>query len=273
MALRFFQGPDHEPIQITVGRAARGPRGVPFHGIASRGLLPWLRHQPDGPALWQRAAHMLEAPADADLAPDELALRGAARRAGALTFSQSALAAARHVGSDDGELWAVKEGHTSSVWLADVAGVRYVVNVARDRAASAELRDSSLRLKALAAERPDLALARVLAVTTDDLRDLGGPPGVTVTRNALIEDALEIHRLPTEDGYAFVERFLPGGAEAPARIHAVRGRRATDDERRRIDAVIEAVCAASSDDLPVAVEVDDGDLVWDGARAVVVAIS
>jgi hypothetical protein len=274
MALRFFHGPDRDAIDVTAGYPALGASGVPFHGIASRGLLPWLGRQEDGPRLWQRTAHLLEAPDDIELEPEEVALREAAGRAGVLAFWQSALTAAREVGdADDAELWAIKEGQTSSVWVVDADGERFVVNVARDRASSKELRRSSARLSALAAARPDLPLAPVLAVSTHDLDDLGGPGAVTVTRNALVEDALEIHRLPDEGGYALVERFLPAEPDAPARIGAIRGRRVTDSERRQIDDAIDAVCGASIDDKQVELEVNDGDVVWDGTRAVVVAIS
>jgi outer membrane lipoprotein SlyB len=70
-----------------------------------------------------------------------------------------------------------------------------------------------------------------------------------------------------------VERFLPGEADAPAQIGGFRGRRVTEGEQREIDAAIEAVCGASIDEQQIELEVNDGDVVWDGTRAVVVAIS
>jgi hypothetical protein len=272
MRIRFFHGPDREEITVTTGGEVSGPSGAPFHGIAGRGLLPWLQRREAGAALRRRAAYVLEARPDAELDNDALALRAAARRTGTLRFGQSAFAAARQLGDTGGELWAVKEGHTSSVWIASSASESFVVNVARDRAASRELRGSSLRLQALAAARPDLPLAAVLAVESVDLSDVGVTDAVTVTRNTLVESALEIHALPDDGGYGLVERFLSGIPDAPAHIRAIVGRRVSEDQRTCIDTLIAAVRAESVDGAPVQLEVGDGDVVWDGERAVIVAI-
>jgi len=59
--------------------------------------------------------------------------------------------------------------------------------------------------------------------------------GIVSTADA--REVSEIHRLPAEDGYGLVERFLPAGPDAPARITAIRGRRATGGEQRQIDLV------------------------------------
>jgi hypothetical protein len=278
-------------MRVAAHGALSSGDGMPFHGTASRGVLGWLTGRPGGVAAWERLAHRLHDGTPAD-EPTLQELRVVAARHGVLSLSDSAQAAAgyvarwaaaRHAGAVEScELWNPKEGHTSSVWFASprrtggADSPPFVVNVARDDPAGRELRATSERLRALAAREPGLGIAAVLDIAVIPIDSPSGPRRVTVTRNELVAGALEVHRLPPGldaiGGYALVERFLtdPG---VPARIRAVRGRRATACERVAIDESIRRLAAAGRPGEPVEVDLDHGDVIWDGRRPVVVAIS
>jgi hypothetical protein len=256
---------DLQPLDLA------SDRGRPFHGIAPLGLIAWLDEQRDGPGLWLRCAARLFAVLDEsdDLDPGLLAVRDAAQRAGVLSFNQSAQVALDYIGQyaagayDVVRLWATKEGHLSSVWEVDFrGGPRFVLNVARDStAASVELDRTSRILRSLT-DRAEVGVAEV-----EDLGQWGvkDHDPVTVTRNRLVSPALEIHR--NGDEFMLVSEFLTDEGD-PARIRAIRGRRATAAQASAIHAA-SAVLAG----VDIAVEIDDGDLVWDGERPVLVAVS
>lgn len=279
-----YQGPDRAPLEFGPGGIPATRDGIAFHGIAPRGLMPWLDEHLGGAAGWQRHGHRLDDGSAAD-SMDLASLRHAARAAGVLSLAQSARAAeaaarlafpaATHLA-----LWLFKEGHSSSVWVVDVrtpeGDEEFVLNVARDGAAGEELRRSSERLRAV--ERAgDVQVATVESIDTVDLPDeaaVGGVRAVTVVRNRLIPDALEIHELSGDAGrqYALVERFLTNPL-APAVIDGVRGRLALAHEADAIDAARAAVESALGCEGDDALCVNDGDLVWNGHEPVLVAVS
>lgn len=274
MDVVHIYGPDRIQFLVDLDGCVRAADAIPFHGIVSRGLCTWLRQHSDGPGIWRRNAHRLHDGAPAD--NDELeSLRAAADQLDVLSFGASALAATRYLerlGVAQAQLWNIKEGHTSSVWIATLCtGESFVVNVARDGVAAQELRATSERMQALAAMAPELPLAAVHEICeVENTAPINGS-SVVVTRNTLINESLEVHRLPGSGRYAFVERFVADESE-PARIRAVRGRLASPREQRAVDRTIERVLAAATADLPITLDVNDGDLVWGRAGAHVVAI-
>jgi hypothetical protein len=289
MRFSVVHGPDRVLLREDDAGQLVSADGIPFHGIAPRALIPWLEDRGDGRAVWERNGHLLDdtgEPGAAELS----ALRTEARRSGVLSLTQSCRAVRRYVhdrlgealpGDAHAEVWNTKEGHTSSVWVVTVESRgeperRFVVNVARDPVAGAELRDASERLIELAARHPQLPLARVHEVTEVEVGGDYGDGTVVVTRNDLVDGALEIHPLPPDNGgtrgYALVERFLTSD-ESPAAIRAVRGRVVTADEADLIERCVERVRAAGSPDLPIELNVHEGDVVWNGREAVVVALS
>lgn len=289
MRFSVTHGPDRVPLHEGDDGQLTSALGIPFHGIASRALLPWLERLPDGGAVWERTAHLLHH--GRERGSDELtALRAEAHRRGVLSLTESCRAAQRYleerigeaVGDAHVELWNTKEGHTSSVWVVSIrsrdgeAVDRFVLNVARDRVASAELRKSSERLAELARRHPELPLARVLEIAEVSVGRESGELAVVVTRNELVEDSLEIHPLPPDQGgerrYAIVERFLTA-ERSPAAVRAVRGRALGEAEAELVDGCIERVRATSAPDLRIELDVHEGDLVWNGREAVVVAVS
>jgi hypothetical protein len=290
MDIAYFYGPDRAPLLLASDGSVSDGAEVPFHGIASRGLLPWIEQQSDGAELWERLAHRLH---DGTHPEDEKLgdLRGAARRMTVLSLAQSAEAAGRYVRAhcardldadiSAGELWNIKEGHTSSVWVATLtpepwaAGHRFVVNVSRDALAARELRTTSERMRVVGERCPDLPIAAVLDISRIAVDAEGGEIAVTVTRNEFVANALEVHRLVgatgREDRYALVERFITSD-DAPAHIRALRGRMASGQQQETIDEAIRRLLAAGTPTVPMALDINDGDVVWDGQRAVVVAI-
>lgn len=244
-------------------------RGRPFHGIAPLGLLAWLNEQPDGPGLWLRCAAWIDTGGDetGDLEQDLAAVREAARRAGVLSFGQSAQAAlncAVQYAGDEYDavcVWATKEGHVSSVWEVEFrAGPRFVLNIARDSTAASTALDRTSRILRDITVRTEIGVAEV-----QDIAHLGGHDHdpVTITRNQLVSPALEIHRIGSE--FVLVSDFLTDEGD-PAWIRAIRGRRATAAQASAIDTACTLLAQVG-----VAIEINAGDLVWDGERPVLVA--
>lgn len=276
MEVVVTHGPDGSVVRTDGGRVLTA-HGRPFHGVAPRGLLPWLGVGDRGPRYWQRVAPLVDdlIHFSRDPGPDD-GLREAVRAAGVLPFSASAGVASEVALDHVRQRWpratgvqvaGTKEGHTSSVWEVSVRTgpgarvARFVLNVARDTdLASRELSASSARLRRLT-RQGSVRVAGVEAVVRVEV------PGdrrrrVTVTRNEWVRDAQEIHRLP-DGAYAMVQQFLTDPQD-PARVVSVLGRRATRTESAAVDAVLEAH--------PSALDVNDGDVVWDGNRPVVVAV-
>lgn len=283
----FFHGPDRQPLPLSDPAAADGTMAwepglpVPFHGIAPRGLLA----EPAHCAHWSRYAHCLfdDTPEDA---PALQALRTQVRRLQVLSFQQSAAVAQRYLalhlpptGLHLCELWAIKEGHTSSVWQVQVhssAGTEtFVLNVARDAAASLELARSAQNLQAIAARHPELPVAHVHDLAEVPLDYFGQPVSVTVTRNRWIAHALEVHqgrhRQSGEPTWVLVERFVTH-PERPAEIAHLLGRVLQPSECAQLQADLDRFLTAAREVGPVEVDINDGDLVWDGQQAVVVAL-
>jgi hypothetical protein len=291
LPIGWFHGPDREPF-AREGERVQAASGTPFHGIASRGMVELLIQRELAANVWSRNAHRLTSDTEEQRVEEseELAgLRAVARESGALSFAESAacveLYLERHCAAartaERIEVWNIKEGHTSSVWRVaclDAAGDRleFVVNVARDRSASAELERSSRRLQQLGESMPGLSLARVEDIQCLPGRSGEGTEPVVVTRNQWVSDSQEIHAVRRQGRirYLLVERFLTA-PDAPARITFVYGRRCTDAECQQIESDIAGFLAQAGtlvSPAPV-LEVNDGDLVWNGSRAVVVATS
>lgn len=263
---------------------------MPFHGIVSRGLLQLRGEDPGFAELWRKFAHRIDTPSPEDEA-ELIALRDWARSCCVLTFAQSASCAREHVANywrskrlGDGaacELWNIKEGHTSSVWHVaihgseDVPAQTFVVNIARDAAASRELEETASRMQLIAQKLPGINMARPLEVARTYSINDSGICEIVSTRNEWIPDAHEIHLL--HDGvtnmrrYALVERFITR-KDVPSCIKSIHGRYFTDGECHKIENDLERFMEQASQHVNVQVDINDGDLVWNGREAVVVAI-
>jgi hypothetical protein len=273
--------------------SARGPTSgagpIAFHGIVSRGLLQALSSRADGPSVWRENAHRLDQLSRSD--PELGWLAEAADACGVLSHRQSWWAANAYLRTQFNlqagasvHARQIKEGHTSSVWLVQISAggtpcESFVLNVARDRAANAELAETTEALAKLALDRTTLSVAAVHEITEITIpavdRDTGDMDPrkpwlpVVVARVELIPDALEIHSCPRPERFILVEEFITD-PECPATIKSVRGRLVAAAEAAVIDGTVTAAAAAAT---PYRVEVDEGDLVWSHDRAVVVALS
>jgi len=278
--LSWFFGPDKLPFVLDEAGVARAEAGDPFHGIVGRGMRQLLEQEGADPQLWVRNAPRLFS--------SELA--ALAEQTETLSFGESAdcvrLYLEQHCPRAEGvpssiEAWNVKEGHTSSVWKVSIlesdgeTREEFALNVARDRTAGAELRASSEQMRAIFQRFPHINMAAVMDIQT--VRSRRGLE-VVVTRNEWVRRAHEIHAVLGESGrsrrYLLVERFLTD-ADKPAQIVSVYGRRFDDAECCRIAADIARFAEIASRALPrqPQLNLNDGDLVWDGCGAVVVATS
>ena len=261
-AFTFRYGPDATPFVVDAHSIAVDDKGRrPFHGIVSRGLLVRAGEVEGALPRWSDHAHRLDVESAGKHDGHDRAWSRAAAQCGLLSFAQSTACArvfaeqiAVELGFGTGAgiaLWNVREGHTSSVWHVRIEGAAaaLAVNVARDRIAGEELRRTSQVLKQIGDAWPDA--------------------NIVVTRNEWIAEAYEIHRLP-DGSLIVVDRFIADD-DAPADIRRIRGRRLSADECAQVDRDMAAFLARGADHA-VELDINEGDLVWDGGRAVVVAI-
>jgi len=262
---------------------------LPFHGIVSRGVLQRLYARQEPIDVWHRHAHEIYD----DTAPfsDSLErLRLDAAECAALSFEQSALAARRFMErrlaslSCDYDLactlWNIKEGHTSSVWQVTLRGTggavkdEFIINVARDADSGRELAGTSAKMQQIACFWPNANLAKVLAVESVSL-DCG--IDVLVTCNELVRDACEIHILADRQTgrrrWVLVERFLSPQPDRPAHIRSIQGRELSQQEYQRVAADVNGFLSTVRKRIAVDVDINDGDVVWNGKQAMVVAVS
>ena len=269
--LRFAAtyGPSRAPLGRSVCATERQHGYRPFHGIISRGLRQERIVTVDG---WLHAAPLLDAarsdprpPAD----PSVEAIVTAADHHGVLTFDESlatARAVARRLAGDRDawiELWNPKEGHTSSVWRIRVTAsdgsiaLDVAANVARDRAACAELRSTARHLATAATTAP---VAAPLEVLDDD--------GIVTLIQPWLDGSLEINpvRGPNGSTLAAVESFVTDHEQT--RITHVRGRRLSLAEHRAIGFAATRVVQA---DPSLGFTLRDGDWVLHESAPVLVA--
>ncbi len=296
MEAAYFYGPDKIPFRPDPegGAADVAAPLRPFHGIISRGLLAQAVRLGLTPPTWHEYAHRLNQAGPPGTRPDLLTrLEAAARECEVLSVEQSARCAKTYLeqylngpGMAEGvgaELWNIKEGHTSSVWKASLSGppglpdASFIINVARDREAGLELKKASEKMQAIAQKCPGINAAGVYDIAGVELDYFDRLIKVVVTRNEWIADSYEIHRIagPTKtrpEQYALVERFLTS-ENNPAHISSINGRLFSDAERRKIKRDVRFFLKNASKTAPVQVNINEGDVVWNGRRAVVVAIS
>lgn len=292
-------GPDRSVLDAeSESRITVRFRRRPFHGVISYGLRDELRNRPDSVQWWHRYAHVLDLPTAPDDDGELRVLRYLAEQHGVLSFSQSVACAARSLRSlwasewseDDlnrAELWNIKEGHVSSVWLVGVrhtgaaVHTRFILNVARDIAAGSVLQDTSRAMRTLLDRHPELPIAPVMDIASVPLMPGRNTRHVVVTRNEYVPRALEAHVIGSVDGttgrslehqIVLIERFRTS-AEHPAQVVGAHGRYASLDERERLYQAVDDVAAAASPDVPYRVDLNHGDLVWSPHGPAVVALS
>lgn len=279
--VEFLYGPDGVPFHLLDGETVVDGTGrIPFHGIISRGLLARLQQAPEPLDPWDELGHLLHD--ETAVSSSELdRWRRTAADCGVLSFAQSAVCIRNYIercapARTRCELWNVKEGHTSSVWRVrlgdETTREEFAVNLARDRPAGEELERTSETMRRIAEFWPAANLAKVFEITS--VRPTATAEPVVITRNEWIPDSHEIHRLPgsgTEPGpLVLVERFLTEDS-APSRIRRLVGRRLKSAECEQVEEDLREFLARTA---PLAVQVDmnEGDLVWNGQRAIVIAI-
>ena len=264
---------------------------MPFHGIISRGILNRFINDNIDIQLWYKYAHYLGRKTNTENSfPDEfIQIQNTAESCGFLGFGQSAFCVKiyvekycrnKRVKEAQVDCWNIKEGQTSSVWKVTIKTKNtvetFIVNVARDIDAGFELKESSIKLKTIGEQIPDINIARVIdiQVINDDML----PGEVVVTRNEWIENAYEIHsRANKQEGkeeLLIVERFLTS-ENNPAHIVSVLGRVLSTEEVQIIETDLNNFLTQATTCLPLTPEIsiNDGDVVWNGEKAIVVAIS
>lgn len=287
--VQFFFGPDKVPFKINDKGMVDAISTMPFHGIISKGLLFEIVSKKLNPDMWYRYAPYIEQSSD-EIDSGMIEFNSLVKKCKVLTFGQSAWAAQKYfkekclkdtINEDsDIEIWNIKEGHISSVWKITVNNTTekedFVLNVARDLESSKELKETSEKLKAIGNYFPAINMAKVfdIACVKDELL----PFEVTVTRNQWIANSFEIHkrtnRETKKEELLLVERFLTDDKK-PSRITSVVGRIFSNKEADKIKKDIDEFLTKAMTCLPEMPEltINEGDVVWDGEKAVIVAIS
>jgi hypothetical protein len=293
MDFSFFFGPDKTPFVLHENSMAEAASAIPFHGIISRGLLNKFKENNLSFTVWYENAHLLERDGLNNDSDDRnlLKLREYTAECRVLSFSQSAACAKLFIekycadltaeNTARCEIWNLKEGHTSSVWKVSIfdsnsKAYHFVVNVARDNEAGFELENASERMKAIAEHCPDINMAKVYDIQKILSDDDDNPYEVVITKNEWIEDSSEIHmindKVSGKEQYILVERFLTK-EDAPSQVTSIGGRRFSDEESSKIKADIDLFLNNASSDFSLNININNGDVVWDGERAIVIAIS
>ena len=278
MEIALYHGPTRRPLRLDAGAPASPPR--PYHGIMPRGLLEMHAAGRLSAEAWHRWAHVLGEILDDD---DALAVQRLAREAGVLSFTQSALAAQAYleVSQTEGctvEAWNVKEGHTSSVWTVTIRDERtavrdrFVLNVARDKAAAIELERTSELMRAITERNPGINMAQVYDIRRVRIEHRGETVEVLVTRVEWIAGD-EVHVLSRggKDVYVAVESFVV--AEHSAEIAALRGRPLDGAAHAKLEQDVRACLRRAAVQAQIDIEVNEGDVVWDGTTGTVVAVN
>jgi hypothetical protein len=299
-----LHGPDRVPIFAAGTRSGYRP----FHGIISRGLLNALQAGDTQMAwalynAWLDPALAGDPQAEGRVPSDLLEL---ARSCRVLRFEESAFVAdgflRRHLDDvftslgvayspdevEKIELWNLKEGHTSSVWRVTVvpvggeAPIRFALNVGRDAAAGEELLASAAILEDVDRRTSEIRIARVLVKALVPIYE-GDESQVPVVAQEWIDDACELGFLKERHTqrrrlYA-IERFVTAAGE-PGRIVSVQGYRLKPDEHDRVvyeiltATLLSSVFDLDRDQVTIpCFEINQGDWVWDGEHAQLVAAS
>ena len=294
MDFSFFFGPNKTHFVFYENGMVEAGSTMPFHGIVSRGLFNKLRENNVPNEVWYNNAHLLEREdlnSDSNV-QDLLMLKEYAAECKVLSFSESAACAKLYIENYfDGlkakniakcEIWNIKEGHISSVWKVSFFDSsskenHFIINVARDYEAGIELKITSENMKAIAEHYPYINMAKVYDIRKILLNYNDNPYEVVATRNEWIEDTYEIHmvkdKLNGKEQYLLVERFLTKEG-SPAHISSIYGRRFSEEESAKIKDDIDlflnnaSKCLSHTPNL----NINDGDVVWDGENTVVIAI-
>ena len=289
MDFSFFSGPDKTPFEFDENGVVGENTTTPFHGIVSKGLLNKLILNNVPNNVWYNNAHLLEKDGDhsnSDL-QELFIIKEYATECKALSFSQSALCAKMYLEDyfkdqdvKECEVWNIKEGHSSSVWKVTFCSMgmneSFAVNVARDEEACTALKEGAKKMKKISDRCPEINLAKILDIYV--LQHPSLPSQVVITRNEWINNSYEINsrknKLTGKDELLMVERFITN-MNSPTQITSVLGRLCTTEEVKTVQNGIEEFTTKATAYLQEQpdININYGDVVWDGKKAVVVALN
>lgn len=295
LKFNFFHGPDCQPINLMDAARIVSDNYDPFHGIVSRGLLNKLKEEEVPASTWHNNAALLEGLLqNTPTSNNELKRLGNwAKDCEVLSFAHSTQIALSYMRKyfskvtqnfeiDECCLWNIKEGHISSVWKVtyneNQTKKSFALNISRDRNAALELFETSQAMMKIQHDYPDIKMAKVQDISNEIMDYFGSLIEVVVVRNDWIENAFEIHshinRLTKKEELLLVERFLQR-PESPAHIASIRGRVFAKQEVVKIKKEIKQFLNLASKVLSkkVRIDINDGDVVWNGKNAIVIAIN
>jgi hypothetical protein len=163
----------------------------------------------------------------------------------------------------------------ASVWLVIPGGTRehqpaFVVNVARDRYASALLRSAGERMHEIKRRHQDINMVEITEVTA-----ITSPSDeqVCVVR-ASYARGCELHPATSVYGhgsYIAVDRFIPS-IDEPTKVFQIQGWRLTESEQYAVERDIRRFRRLAASVTKIDIDLSRGDVVWDGRSATVVDV-
>ena len=290
MEFLFYFGPEKKPFSLSKEGMIESHSVIPFHGIISRGLLQKFIEFNIDSSLWFSNAHRLFDKNIKKLDSTLKMLREHSFKAKVLSFADSTKVVKQYLleyckentkkSIETIECWNIKEGHTSSVWKITLKGSldskSFVINVARDFEAGKELKKSSKKLQLVSKKIPLVNCAKVYEIRTIEYGKILTP--VIVTRNEWIENSFEIHSrknaLTKKKEFLLVERFLTN-TDKPSQITSVLGRMFSTKETHKIEKEIKDFLTNATKVLKkqIQININDGDVVWNGENAIIVAVN
>jgi hypothetical protein len=298
MRCKFVHGPERIPALSPDDVYRSDPGLVPFHQIISRGLLQSAESRGLASEDWREMSPFVDRALSGFpvTGPRQLELwLQLARTNGVLSYLDSARCAIKFIDANSTdlcqkitgsvieakssnfcELWSVKEGHTSSVWITTLCAdqtkspIRFVLNIARDMAAGRELTAMGGELLALSL-RNSSCVVGVLGSSV-----VTGNWDVPVLATSWISSGCELHVLPSGRAVA-IEHFNSDPGD-PRRVTSVtvRSDLESDDLWSAILRSWISLGDWSRRDGPVLLprtEINEGDWVFADGQAVLCALT
>lgn len=265
--------------------------GLKFnHGIISEGLLEKFVEENLDLKLWDDYVSFLNGSLQEINNELLLKIQGLSLSARTLHFNHSTICAMESVSkyiahnyhSDEiiTEIISLQEGNISSVWKVNITNSNnkhlesFILNIARDYDAGLHLSSISELMEEIREKYTDVSIARVYSVDHVEIEYFGELIEVVVTRNEYIDGAKNIYfRNKDEFGkpqYYIAEKFLDSSSGATKKILASP---ATDAINKEVNRTIDRVTNYNSNGTYPKLDINRGDLVWNGEKVTIVWLS
>lgn len=268
--------------------------GLKFnHGIISEGLLEKFVDENLDLKVWDSYVSYLND--DLHEIDDELLLKiqNLSLSTRTLHFSHSTICALESVSkyiTDNyhsneiiTEITSLQEGYISSIWKVSITNSNnkhlesFILNIARDYSGGLHLRSISKLMEEIREKYIDISISRVYSIDNVKIEYFGQVIEVVVTRNEYINGAKNIYFMDRDEfgkpQYYIADKFLASDLESQGPTKKVLAKFATDTINNEINRTIARVTNYNSNGIYPKLDINRGDLVWNGEKVVIVGLS